>query len=69
MEAIALMGTINERKRVKGVRYTAQIRIKRDGAVIHSDVETFSKRDAANPDGKTARLVAAGPRSLNGYTP
>jgi len=41
------MGTIIERKRAKGVRYTAQIRIKRDGAVIHSEAETFSKRDAA----------------------
>ena len=41
------MGTIIERKRAKGIRYTGQIRIKRDGAVVHSEAETFSKRDKA----------------------
>lgn len=41
------MGTIIERKRATGVRYTAQIRIKRDGQVVHQEAETFSKRDKA----------------------
>lgn len=41
------MGTIIERKRATGVRYTAQIRIKRDGKVVHQEAETFSRRDAA----------------------
>lgn len=41
------MGTIIERKRAKGVRYTAQIRIKRGGKVVYSDAETFSQRAAA----------------------
>lgn len=42
------MGTIIERKRsTKGVRYTAQIRIKRGGRIIHQETQTFSKRDKA----------------------
>lgn len=41
------MGTIIERKRATGTRYTAQIRIKRDGKVVHHESETFSRRDAA----------------------
>lgn len=41
------MGTIIERKRATGVRYTAQIRIKRDGQVVHQEAETFSTRQAA----------------------
>lgn len=38
------MGTITARKRGAGVRYTAQIRMRRDGAIIHTESETFSKR-------------------------
>jgi integrase len=41
------MGTIIERKRDKGTRYTAQIRIKRDGRVVHTEAQTFSGRDVA----------------------
>lgn len=37
------MGTITSRKRKSGTRYTAQIRIKRDGLVVHSEAETFDK--------------------------
>lgn len=41
------VGTIIERKRAKGVRYTAQVRIKRGGKVVHRENETFSTRHAA----------------------
>lgn len=41
------MGTITARKRADGVRYTAQIRMRRDGAIIHTESETFSKRALA----------------------
>lgn len=39
------MGTITARKRADGTTsYTAQIRIKRDGKVIHSEAQTFSRK-------------------------
>jgi integrase len=41
------MGTIIERKRAAGMRYTAQVRIKRNGQIVHQEAETFTKRDAA----------------------
>ncbi|KQY20804.1 site-specific integrase [Rhizobium sp. Root483D2] len=43
------MGTITERKRANGSKsYTAQIRIKRDGKIAHSEAQTFERRPAAN---------------------
>ncbi|KQO23460.1 site-specific integrase [Acidovorax sp. Leaf78] len=43
------MGTITARKRADGTTsYTAQIRIKRDGKVIHSEAQTFSRRALAD---------------------
>jgi integrase len=42
------MGTITERKRQDGTSaYTAQIRIKRGGRVLHTEAQTFEKRKAA----------------------
>lgn len=42
------MGTISERKRRDGSKaYTAQIRIMRDGATVHSEAQTFDRRPAA----------------------
>lgn len=41
------MGTIIERERAKGTRYTAQIRIKRGGRIVHRETETFSRRETA----------------------
>lgn len=42
------MGTIVPRKQKDGtLRYRAQIRIKKDGKIIHSESETFSKRSIA----------------------
>lgn len=42
------MGTITARRRKDGsIRYTAQIRIKRDGKIIHTEAETFGARTLA----------------------
>ncbi len=42
------MGTITSRKRRDGtVGYTAQIRLKRGGKVIHTEAQTFDRRPAA----------------------
>lgn len=41
------MGTIIERKRAAGMRYTAQVRIKRGGQIVHQEAETFTKREVA----------------------
>ena len=42
------MGTITARKRKDGTTgYTAQIRVKRDGKVIHSESETFDRKQDA----------------------
>ncbi|NRP19273.1 hypothetical protein LPJGGPFB_02527 [Ensifer adhaerens] len=42
------MGTISERKRRNGTKsYTAQIRLKRDGKVVHTEAQTFDRRPAA----------------------
>lgn len=42
------MGTITPRKRKDGsVGYTAQIRIKRAGRIVHNEAETFDRRDSA----------------------
>jgi integrase len=42
------MGTIASRRRKDGsLGYTAQIRLKRDGKVVHSESETFNRRQLA----------------------
>lgn len=41
------MATITARKRAGGVRYTAQVRIKRKGQVVYSESKTFAKRALA----------------------
>lgn len=42
------MGTITERKTQDGVsRFTAQIRLKKDGKVVHTEARTFAKRKLA----------------------
>ncbi|WP_131193744.1 tyrosine-type recombinase/integrase [Lichenihabitans psoromatis] len=42
------MGTITARKRRDGsIGYTAQIRLRRDGQIIHSEAETFVRRQYA----------------------
>ena len=41
------MATITSRKRKEGMRYSAQIRIKRNGKVVHTETETFDKKSLA----------------------
>jgi integrase len=41
------MATITARKRKNGMRYTAQVRIRRNGKVIYSESETFTKKSLA----------------------
>jgi len=41
------MATITSRKRKDGMRYSAQIRIKRNGKVVHTETETFDKKSLA----------------------
>jgi hypothetical protein len=41
------VGTITSRRRQDGMRYTAQIRLKHAGKVIHSESETFTRRALA----------------------
>jgi integrase len=42
------LGTITQRRRADGSQgYTAQIRLKRDGKIVHSEAETFSTRALA----------------------
>ena len=43
------MGTITQRKRKNGsVGYTAQIRIKREGKLVHQETQTFDRKQAAS---------------------
>lgn len=41
------MGTITQRTTKSGVVYTAQIRLKRDGRVVHSESKTFERKAIA----------------------
>lgn len=58
------MATITERKRKGGSRYTAQIRIKRDGQIVHSEAETFDKRSMAIAWGKKREAELAIPGAI-----
>ncbi|MDE1158470.1 MAG: site-specific integrase [Neorhizobium sp.] len=60
------MGTIVERKRKDGSRaYTAQIRIKRAGAIVHSEAQTFDRRPAASAWLKKRETELAVPGALD----
>ena len=56
------MATIEARKRKAGTQYTARIRIKRDGEIIHQESETFSKKSLAKAwaDRREAELAEPG---------
>ena len=41
------MATISARKNKKGTTYTAQIRIKRKGAIVYTESQTFEKKGLA----------------------
>jgi len=60
------MGTISERKRKNGTAaYTAQIRIKRDGKVVHTEAQTFDRRPAARAWLKRRETELAEPGALD----
>ncbi|MDR7334508.1 site-specific integrase [Roseateles asaccharophilus] len=60
------MGTIVPRKRADGsVGYTAQIRIKRGGRVVHSEAETFERDAAARAWMKKREAELAQPGALD----
>ena len=60
------MGTILSRKRKDGsVGYTALIRIKRDGKIIHSETETFERNQVARAWMKKRETELAKPGALD----
>lgn len=59
------MGTISERRRKDGSKsYTAQIRIKRDGKLAHTEAQTFERRPAASAWLKKRETELAEPGAL-----
>lgn len=68
------MATFSSNKRASGVRYTAQIRIKRGGAVVYSESKTFgsdgdsrrwaAKREAELADKTVLKWAIAGTASV-----
>ena len=60
------MATIQKRKRADGtLAYTAQIRIKRQGKIIHHESKTFDKRRAAEDWAKSREIELKNPNTLN----
>lgn len=60
------MGTITERKRKDGSKgYTVQIRIKRDGAIVHTEAQTFDRKPAAVAWMKKREAQLAEPGALD----
>lgn len=60
------MGTITPRKRKDGsTGYTAQVRIKRGGKVVHTEAETFERRAAAAAWLKKRETALAEPGGLD----
>lgn len=46
--ALGTIGTISARKRADGsTAYTAQIRLKEQGVIVHTDMQTFTKKALA----------------------
>lgn len=59
------MATIQKRKRADGtLAYTAQIRIKRQGKIIHHESKTFDKRRAAEDWAKDREVELKKPNTL-----
>jgi len=58
----AAMATIVARKRASGVKYTAQIRIKKNGKVVYTESETFDRKALAKAwaDKREAQLKGPG---------
>ncbi len=60
------MGTITARKKKSGsTSYTAQIRIKRSGAIVYQESQTFDRRPAANAWLKKRETELAEPGALD----
>ena len=63
------MGTITTRKRADGtVGYTAQIRLKQGGRVVHSEARTFDRKPAASAWLKKRETELAEPGALHVIT-
>lgn len=68
------MGTITQRKRSDGsLSYTAQIRLKEGGKVVHSEAQTFSRKALASEwlkrkESELERARASGRRLVKGLT-
>ncbi|WP_339064796.1 site-specific integrase [Teredinibacter turnerae] len=58
------MATITPHKRKNGTQYTARIRIRRDGRIVHDESETFSKRPLAQAWAKKREAALAEPGAL-----
>ena len=61
---VALMATITTIKRKSGLRYRVQIRISRDGKIVYSETETFSKKVLANEWGEKREAELRLPNAL-----
>ena len=60
-----IMATIKARKQADGgTRYTAVIRIRRAGVVIHQEVQTFGLRSAAKSWARHGEVALEDPATL-----
>src|SRR5579859_192052 len=58
------MAHILARKYVSGTRYTANIRIKKDGIIVHREAKTFGLRSAAEKWAKSREVALEDPTAL-----
>jgi integrase len=58
------MATITKLQRKKGAVYRAQVRIKRDGKIIHSEAKTFSRKALADAWASKRELELESPEAL-----
>jgi uncharacterized protein YqjF (DUF2071 family) len=58
------MATIVARKRADGPRFTARIRLKRNGELVHKESRTFSPKGAAKEWARTREVQLADPEAL-----
>lgn len=58
------MGTITTRARKGGDKHTAQIRIKRNGTIVHTEAQTFDRRQAAEAWMKKREVALSEPGVL-----
>lgn len=58
------MGTITRRETKKGVRYTAQIRLRREGVIVYQESQTFERKQTAQAWVKKRETEPAQPGAL-----